>query len=71
MHGQMINMNELIDDIGRLELMSKTTFSRKKKTSPTSPILLTVKNLDTGKKSTATVVKDLNTGKYELYQLSA
>lgn len=66
----MINMNELIDDVGRLEIMSKTAFSRKKKTSPTSPILLTVKNLDTGKKSTATVVKDLNTGKYELYQLS-
>jgi hypothetical protein len=46
-----------------------TSSSSKSKSQPSSPVVLTLKNLDTGKKEEATVVKNLNTGKYEFIGL--
>lgn len=70
-HGDLIDIDDLAKKVDTLQYASKQTFSRKKrKTTPESPIILTVKNLDTGKATNATVIKDLNTGKYELYKLS-
>lgn len=68
--GNLINVDELAKQVDTLHTTSKQVFKKKKKSSPNSPIILTVKNLDTGKATNATVIKDLNTGKYELYKLS-
>jgi hypothetical protein len=65
----LIDIDVLVKDVDRLQQQSKQNFS-KKKTKRTSPIIVTVRNLDTGNISNATVIKDLNTGKYELYKLS-
>ncbi len=70
-HGELTSVDDLVDKVGKLKIQSQKSFTRKMKTSPSSPIVLTVKNLDTGKTSNATVVKDLNSGKYELYNLSS
>jgi hypothetical protein len=64
---------KLDKSISELESM-KTVFTKTKKNSPkksqpSSPIVLTISNLDTGKKEEATVVKNLNTGKYEFIGL--
>jgi hypothetical protein len=68
--GNLINVDDLAKQVDTLHTTSKQVFKKKKKSSPNSPIILTVKNLDTGKATNATVIKDLNTGKYELYKLS-
>jgi hypothetical protein len=65
---------KLDKSISELESM-KTVFQKTKKrkssskSQPSSPIVLTISNLDTGKKEEATVVKNLNTGKYEFIGL--
>jgi len=65
----------LDQNIAELDTMAKQTFGKKSKTvrrsskTPSSPIMLTIKNLDTGKKQDATVVKNLNTGKYEFVEV--
>jgi hypothetical protein len=70
-NGNLINVNKLVKDVDTLHKQSQSVFRKqKRKNSPDSPIILTVKNLDTGKTANATVIKDLNTGKYELYNLS-
>lgn len=65
-----INVDKLVKDVETLQSQSRSTFRKKKKSSPDSSLILTVKNLDTGKSANATVIKDLNTGKYEFYKLS-
>ena len=71
---KFINVDALIEKVDTLDVISKNMFNKKQKLKPksksSSPIILTVKNLNNGKKSKATVFKDLDTGKYEFYQLS-
>lgn len=64
-----INVDHLVQSIDTLHSQAQSVF-KEKKNSPDSPLILTVKNLDTGKSANATVVKDLNTGKYKFYKLS-
>ena len=59
----------LAKKVNSLDRMTKTTFAKTKKKKTNSPLVLTVKNLDTGKKQEATIVKNLNTGKYEFFNL--
>jgi hypothetical protein len=69
------SINMLSKRVDDLQTVSKNVFTKKRIIAPKSktrsnsrnksPILLTVTNLDTGKKDQATVVKNLNTGKYE------
>lgn len=71
--GKLINIDDLIVKVDELDVFTKNAFKKKPKkipSNPNSPIILSVKNLDTGKVNEATVIKDLNTGKYELYKLS-
>ena len=68
------SINLLSKKVNSLEKQAKKTFTRKKsplRTKPKSksPILLTLKNLDTGKQDKVTVAKNLNTGKYEFINL--
>ena len=73
-HDSIVLLSKKVDN---LEKSVHNAFTRKRKPlrnhrnshSPKSPILLTVKNLDTGKQDTATVVKNLDTGKYEFIHL--
>jgi len=60
--------------VDSLEKQTRKTFTRKRiplrsKAKSKSPILLTLKNLDTGKEDKVTVAKNLNTGKYEFINL--
>jgi len=66
----MVDVDSMIKNVDTLHLSSKSTFKKKSKRSPESPIILTVKNLDTGKTKKATVLKNLNTGEYQLHSLS-
>jgi len=71
-HKNMINIDNLVESVNELKGKSEQTFSKKhKRKSSNSPLVLTVKNLDTGKTSNATVVKNLDNGKYEFYKLSS
>lgn len=68
-----LNFDTLAKEVDELHGKSKSVFTRKNKRnyskSPSSPIILTMKNLDTGKQTEATVKKNANTGKYEFYEL--
>jgi hypothetical protein len=68
-----LNFDTLAKEVDELHGKSKSAFTRKNKRnyskSPSSPIILTMKNLDTGKQTEATVKKNVNTGKYEFYEL--
>ena len=63
----------LAKQIDELTEVSNATFKKTRKLrspSPNSPLILTIKNLNTGKKVQATVIKDLNKKKYEFLELS-
>jgi hypothetical protein len=68
-----LNFDTLAKEVDELHEKSKSAFTRKNKRnyskSPSSPIILTMKNLDTGKQTEASVKKNVNTGKYEFYEL--
>jgi hypothetical protein len=66
-----LDISNLAKEVDSLQSKTKLTFTKKnkRKSSPSSPIVLTIRNLDTGKKKEATVVKNLNTGKYDFYDL--
>ena len=66
-----LDVSNLAKEVDSLQTKTKLTFTKKnkRKSSPSSPIVLTIRNLDTGKKKEATVVKNLNTGKYDFYDL--
>ena len=66
-----LDVSNLAKEVDSLQSKTKLTFTKKnkRKSSPSSPIVLTIRNLDTGKKKEATVVKNLNTGKYDFYDL--
>lgn len=66
----IVDVDSMIKNVDTLNLSTKSMFKKKTKQSPDSPIILTVKNLDTGKTKKATVLKNLNTGKYQLQSLS-
>lgn len=63
------SITELEDMKSLFKKPRKRVSSSKSKSQPSSPVVLTLKNLDTGKKEEATVVKNLNTGKYEFIGL--
>jgi len=65
-------INELSRKIDDLDTLKTLAFKKRPatvKSKSKSPIILTIRNLDTGKKEEATVVKNLNTGKYEFIGL--
>lgn len=68
------SINLLSKKVNSLERQAKQTFTRKRsplrrKPKSNSPIMLTIKNLDTGKQDKVTVAKNLNTGKYEFINI--
>lgn len=65
-----INVDHLVKTVDTLHSQAHSLFKKKKKATPDSPLILTVKNLDTGKTANATIIKDLDTGKYEFYKLT-
>jgi hypothetical protein len=63
-------LNKKIEDLEGMKLVfTKTKKNSPKKSPQSSPVILTIKNLDTGKKEEATVIKNLDTGKYEFIGL--
>jgi hypothetical protein len=63
-------LNKKIEDLEKMQsLFSPKKKNSPKKSHPSSPIVLTIKNLDTGKKEEATVVRNLDTGNYEFIGL--
>ena len=65
------SVNMLAKKVNSLDKSTKLAFTRTKKKgrSPSSPLVITVKNVDTGKKQEATIVKNLDTGKYEFLNI--
>ncbi len=64
------SVSMLAKKVNSLDKATKSTFARTKKNrSPSSPLVITVKNIDTGKKQEATIVKNLDTGKYEFLNI--
>lgn len=64
------NLAKQIDELAEV---SNTTFKKTRKLrspSPSSPLILTIKNLNTGRKVQATVIKDIDKKKYEFLELS-
>ena len=64
-----LNIDTLAKQVDTLHSQTKNAFTRKNKrktpSSPSSPIILTIRNLDTGKQKEASVVKNLDNGQYE------
>ena len=68
-----LNIDSLAKQVDSLHSQAKHTFTRKNKrktsSKQSSPIILTIRNLDTGEKKQASVVKNINNGKYEFYEV--
>lgn len=69
--GKQVDIENLSKQVEDVSVAAKQTFqkTRKSKRSPTSPIVATIRNLNTGKAVEAVVVKNLDTGKYEFFEV--
>ena len=70
-HNKLINIDKLVESVDDLHKTKNRLFknkaSQKKSNSPN--IMLQIRNLDNGKEINATVIKDLNTGKYDFLKI--